>query len=118
MEILRDEANVIFQPDALANFGLKTRLSEVDPQGFDDLFLAVLDAVAQGQVSQARTTVRPGNAGDSRPVELSELDKPELDVSGLVLQEGLFRAGDPFLDLVDWGVLQLGDINCTHGGDG
>ncbi len=51
---------------------------------------------------------------NSRPVELSKLNKPKLDISGLVLRECLLHASDPFLDLVDRGVLELGDVGGTH----
>lgn len=49
----------------------------------------------------------------SRPVELAQLDKAELDIAGLVLQESLLRGGDARRDLLERGELQFGELN-TH----
>jgi hypothetical protein len=51
---------------------------------------------------------------NSRPVELPKLDKPEFDVSSLVLQEGLLHTRHPFLDLLNRGELEFGDVYGAH----
>lgn len=62
MKILRDENDVIFQPNALTNFRLEPGLSEVEAEGFNDLLLMVLDTIewALGSV-----TLRPGECGET-----------------------------------------------------
>jgi hypothetical protein len=60
--MLRDEYDVIFQPNALTNFGLEPGLSEVEAEGFNYLLLVVLDTIER-VLGSAR--LRPEESGET-----------------------------------------------------
>lgn len=52
--------------------------------------------------------------GDSRPIELAQLDEAKLDIAGLVLQESLAGIGGAPGDVLERSELQFGKLY-AHG---
>lgn len=120
MQVARDENNIILDPTTLGHHRLELGPIQVQGEGPGDLGLAIFHPanVAAGSVDLFFGLFGPkreARGGDLRPVELAQLDQTELDVAGLVLEEGLAKLGHATLDLLNGSELDGGDFNGAHG---
>lgn len=115
MQITGGEDDVVEQPSTLGNLRLEARLVQVLGACLNDILLVVLDAdmIVNIDFYFFALFVAAGG-GDSRPVELAQLHKTELDIARLVLQEGLPGGGDMPGDLLEGCELQFRKLD-AHG---